>query len=182
MTQRDPKKQKLFIVDCRSALNAYANSAKGAGTELIQNYPECSLEYCGIENIHAMRNSLYEIFNYISPANSSAWSSQLLSIIQSSKRVAEIIDSGFPVLIHCSDGWDRTSQISSLSQLLIDPFYRTIEGFQQLIEKDWVIILFYFILFLFYFIFILFLFYFLFCLFFIILIIYFLFNLIIFRG
>lgn len=42
------------------------------------------------------------------------------------------------VLIHCSDGWDRTSQLSAMSQLCLDPFYRTIRGFQILIEKDWV--------------------------------------------
>ena len=32
-----------------------------------------------------------------------------------------------PVLVHCSDGWDRTSQIVSLAELLLDPYYRTIE-------------------------------------------------------
>jgi myotubularin-related protein 6/7/8 len=41
------------------------------------------------------------------------------------------------VLIHCSDGWDRTSQLSALSQLLLDPYYRTIEGFIVVVEKDW---------------------------------------------
>lgn len=41
------------------------------------------------------------------------------------------------VLIHCSDGWDRTSQLSSLAQLCLDPYYRTAEGFAVLIEKDW---------------------------------------------
>jgi len=41
------------------------------------------------------------------------------------------------VLIHCSDGWDRTSQLSALAQLLLDPYYRTIEGFIVLVEKDW---------------------------------------------
>jgi len=40
-------------------------------------------------------------------------------------------------LIHCSDGWDRSSQLTSLTQLLLDPFYRTIEGFLILIEKEW---------------------------------------------
>jgi hypothetical protein len=41
------------------------------------------------------------------------------------------------VLVHCSDGWDRTSQLSSLAQLCLDPYYRTIEGFAVLVEKDW---------------------------------------------
>ena len=41
------------------------------------------------------------------------------------------------VLIHCSDGWDRTAQLSSLAQLCLDPFYRTQKGFAILVEKDW---------------------------------------------
>ena len=42
------------------------------------------------------------------------------------------------VLVHCSDGWDRTSQLSSLAQLCLDPYYRTAQGLAVLIEKDWV--------------------------------------------
>ena len=41
------------------------------------------------------------------------------------------------VLVHCSDGWDRTSQMTALTQLMLDPYYRTVKGFQVLIEKDW---------------------------------------------
>lgn len=42
------------------------------------------------------------------------------------------------VLVHCSDGWDRTAQLCSLSQMILDPFYRTLEGFEIIIEKEWV--------------------------------------------
>jgi hypothetical protein len=42
------------------------------------------------------------------------------------------------VLVHCSDGWDRTAQISSIAQIILDPYYRTIIGFEALVEKEWV--------------------------------------------
>lgn len=42
------------------------------------------------------------------------------------------------VLVHCSDGWDRTSQVCSLGSLLLDSYYRTVKGFMVLIEKDWI--------------------------------------------
>ena len=32
-------------------------------------------------------------------------------------------------LVHCSDGWDRTSQLTSLAQVIMDPYYRTMAGF-----------------------------------------------------
>ena len=47
------------------------------------------------------------------------------------------VTSGVSVVVHCSDGWDRTSQTCALAQLLVDPYYRTIQGFQALVEKDW---------------------------------------------
>jgi hypothetical protein len=40
-------------------------------------------------------------------------------------------------VIHCSDGWDRTTQLLSLAELLLDPTYRTHHGFETLVEKDW---------------------------------------------
>jgi len=40
-------------------------------------------------------------------------------------------------LVHCSDGWDRTSQIVALTEFMLDPYYRTIYGFGILIQKEW---------------------------------------------
>jgi myotubularin-related protein 3/4 len=42
-----------------------------------------------------------------------------------------------PLLISLSDGWDRTAQVCATAELLLDPYYRTIEGLCVLIEKDW---------------------------------------------
>jgi hypothetical protein len=41
-----------------------------------------------------------------------------------------------PVLT-LSHGWDRTAQMSALAQLMLDPHYRTLLGFERLIEKEW---------------------------------------------
>jgi hypothetical protein len=41
------------------------------------------------------------------------------------------------VVGNCSDGWDRTAQLTSLAMMLLDPFYRTIAGFEILVEKEW---------------------------------------------
>jgi myotubularin-related protein 1/2 len=41
-----------------------------------------------------------------------------------------------PVLVHCSHGWDRTSQVACIAQLFLDPYYRTRHGFGVLVEKD----------------------------------------------
>jgi Myotubularin-like phosphatase domain len=52
-------------------------------------------------------------------------------------RIIDTMSQGTSVLIHCSDGWDRTSQVSSLVQLIVDPYFRTLDGFAVLIEKEW---------------------------------------------
>ena len=34
------------------------------------------------------------------------------------------------VIVHCSDGWDRTAQLTALAMMFLDPYYRTLIGFQ----------------------------------------------------
>lgn len=60
-----------------------------------------------------------------------------ISFTFKSSFIASAVDKGISVVVHCSDGWDRTAQVCSLAALMCDPFYRTIKGFQALIEKDW---------------------------------------------
>ncbi|CAK9436101.1 uncharacterized protein LODBEIA_P06590 [Lodderomyces beijingensis] len=66
------------------------------------------------------------------------WLHRISIILQSVDRIVKSIHlNNTNVIIHCSDGWDRTSQVSALAQLCLDPFYRTTRGFMILIEKDW---------------------------------------------
>ena len=46
--------------------------------------------------------------------------------------------SGQTVVLQENDGRDMCCVISSLTQILLDPLYRTTIGFQSLIQKEWI--------------------------------------------
>ena len=69
----------------------------------------------------------------------SGWLSHVRLVLLASARVAERIESSTAsILIHCSDGWDRTAQVSALSQIMLDGHFRTIEAICTLIDKEWI--------------------------------------------
>ena len=142
--------QRNMIVDARPTVNAYAMQTIGMGSENMDNYKFATKAYLGIDNIHVMRDSLQKVIDALKdsdvtplPPNrdalaKSGWLKHIATLLEGSSLIARQVGLQHShVLIHCSDGWDRTSQLSALSQLCLDPYYRTIEGFIVLIEKDW---------------------------------------------
>ncbi|KAL6859179.1 hypothetical protein ACP4OV_018181 [Aristida adscensionis] len=66
------------------------------------------------------------------------WLNHIQNILVGASWIAsQIAVESASVLVHCSDGWDRTTQLVALACLLLDPYYRTFSGFQALVEKDW---------------------------------------------
>ena len=148
ITKVSPLK-KLYIYDCRPYLSAVANRLKGAGFENVENYPGSEIFFCEIDNIHSARNALNKIYSmlkakhrfpenkkFFSSFENSGWPDFIYGIILACTNIASAVRKGYSVLIHCSDGWDRCSQLTAFSQLLIDPYFRTIKGYLTLIEKD----------------------------------------------
>ena len=63
----------------------------------------------------------------------SQWYDYVFLILAGAKQLAKNLLSGLNNLVHCSDGWDRTAQLCSLAGIILDPYYRTLDGFAVLI-------------------------------------------------
>ena len=148
-----------LIIDARPTANAMVNASNGGGTENMDNYKNAKKAYLGVANIHVMRDSLNKVTEALRDADiiaehadgdsatglvdrealrRSNWLRHISAILEGTLLIVRNVHvNSSHVLIHCSDGWDRTSQMSALAQLCLDPYYRTIRGFQVLIEKDW---------------------------------------------
>ncbi|KAL8370878.1 hypothetical protein RB595_000968 [Gaeumannomyces hyphopodioides] len=139
-----------LIVDARPALNSYAMQAIGLGSENMDYYRFAKKVFLNIDNIHVMRESLIKVVEAVKDADvspfppnkdllaKSGWLRHINGILEGSHLIARQVGIYHSnVLIHCSDGWDRTSQLSALSQIMLDPYYRTLDGFMVLVEKDW---------------------------------------------
>ncbi len=142
--------QSNLIVDARPTVNAYAMQAVGMGSENMDHYRFATKAYLGIDNIHVMRDSLNKVvealcgvdYSPVPPSREklakSGWLKHIAGLLDGAGLIARQVGLQHShVLIHCSDGWDRTSQLSALSQMCLDPYYRTLEGFIVLVEKDW---------------------------------------------
>lgn len=139
---------KLFIMDARPSVNAVANKAKGGGYESEEAYRCTELCFLDIHNIHVMRESLRKLkeacfppgdeSRWLSSLEATHWLQHVRAVLAGALRVAHRLEGAKgSVLVHCSDGWDRTAQLTSLAMLMLDPYYRTLRGFQVLLEKEW---------------------------------------------
>ncbi|XP_045542316.1 myotubularin-related protein 2 [Papilio machaon] len=139
---------KLFIMDARPSANAIANKAKGGGYESEDAYQNAELVFLDIHNIHVMRESLRKLkelcfpqidqTRWFSGIEASCWLKHIKCILAGAVRIVDKVENHkTSVLVHCSDGWDRTAQLTALAMLMLDPYYRTLRGFQVLIEKEW---------------------------------------------
>lgn len=149
LNSNEKKHDFMYIVDTRPRINAVANRAQGKGYENTDFYDNIKYHFLGIDNIHVMRNSLLKLLevcsnttasmnNFLEGLNSSGWLRHVHNVLQVSRFIANAVGmEGRSVLVHCSDGWDRTAQTCSLAAIMLDGHYRTTEGFLALIQKEW---------------------------------------------
>ena len=138
---------KIYIMDARPRTNAIANRTRGGGLESDNHY-DADIQFLDIASIHVMRESLRKLTElctgscedarFFEELEQSNWLNHIRQILSGAVRIVDKIEyQKASVVVHCSDGWDRTAQLTSLSMLMLDPYYRTLKGFEVLIEKEW---------------------------------------------
>lgn len=90
------------------------------------------------DQVRAIGCCCYDFLTINARASDSKWLHYISDLLSAAVYIAQMLEGAEPVLLHCSDGWDRTAQLACLSQVLLDPFYRTAAGLKELIQKDFV--------------------------------------------
>lgn len=69
--------------------------------------------------------------SFLTGLDKSEWIKHIRAIMETSLFIADAVEiEKTSVLVHCSDGWDRTAQTCAFASLLLDPYYRSLHGFQ----------------------------------------------------
>ncbi|XP_059181409.1 myotubularin-related protein 5 isoform X3 [Centropristis striata] len=135
------QKAYLYIIGDKAQL-------KGGKQDSFQQWEVVPIEVCDVRQV---KNSFKKLMKACVPSTSTAdpnmsflrcledseWMALLHRVLQVSVLVVELLDTGSSVMVSLEDGWDVTTQVVSLVQLLSDPYYRTFDGFRLLVEKEW---------------------------------------------
>ncbi|XP_017349516.1 myotubularin-related protein 5 isoform X3 [Ictalurus punctatus] len=124
------------------------NQLKGGKQDSFQQWEVVPIE---VFDVRQVKNSFKKLMKACVPScpssdpnmsfhhclEESEWMNLLHRLLQVSVLVVGLLDSGSSVMVSLEDGWDVTTQVVSLVQLLSDPYYRTFDGFRLLVEKEW---------------------------------------------
>ncbi|GBL87002.1 Myotubularin-related protein 13 [Araneus ventricosus] len=135
----------------RVALYVFGEKAQIKGIK-AESFPNCDfipVEFPEVRHVKASFKKLLRACvpsapitdpdqSFLRAVENSEWLNQLQGILQLSGAIVDLMDvQGSSVMICLEDGWDVTTQVISLAELCLDPYYRTFEGFRTLIEKEW---------------------------------------------
>ena len=141
---------KLLLL-CESSELIDANQQSATSQEKMQTflYPgcilDCSFSPSPLPKLRSHLLRMQALLNsdttgdYLTQLQGTRWMREVSKLLQAARFVAEKLEyDGMSVLVSFEAGYDYTTQVVSLAQLLLDPYYRTMDGFQVLIQKEWI--------------------------------------------
>jgi len=128
----------VVVLDARPNLSALANVARGGGVEPGSRYGGKAVQYLGIDNIHVVRSGHNKINDFQDPLAPQPWLKAVSSVLNGALKLAGKVEESSSVLLHCSDGWDRTPQVICVGVVLLASSARSLIGFCGLVQRSWV--------------------------------------------
>ncbi|XP_059724655.1 myotubularin-related protein 9-like isoform X5 [Haemorhous mexicanus] len=139
-----------FVLDTRSAQAAKQARISGGGTEPRSGYPRWRRLHRALERGRPLQDSFSRLAEacaepavtverWLGRLDSSRWLSHVKAALSTACLAAQCLDrEGCTVLVHGAEGTDSTLLVTALAQLILDPACRTLEGFQGLLEREWI--------------------------------------------
>nr|XP_045617855.1 myotubularin-related protein 10-B-like isoform X2 [Procambarus clarkii] len=110
--------------------------------QMLPSLKDLQISYIKLRELHTPDDPtqfLEQDRHYYSRWESSRWLSHVSKCLEVAKSAANsILHHNSSVILQESEGRDLSAVVSSLVQLLLDPYVRTIRGFHCLVQKEWV--------------------------------------------
>ncbi|KAM4757701.1 LOW QUALITY PROTEIN: myotubularin-related protein 9-like [Cyanocitta cristata] len=138
-----------FIIDTAQPQAAKQARMSGGGTEPKSSYPQWRrlhraldrgrpLQESFIRLVEACSDPSLSMDRWLSRLESSRWLGHVKAALSTACLAAQCLDrEDSNVLVHGAEGTD-TTPVTALAQLILDPSCRTLEGFQGLLEREWI--------------------------------------------
>ncbi|EDQ85601.1 uncharacterized protein MONBRDRAFT_29099 [Monosiga brevicollis MX1] len=138
-----------LILDTRTSSVASTHRSKGGGLEVIDKYYGWSRKMLDIAAWPILADSLSKLLEacqdpsldaskFLEKLNASNWLSTVRDALSAALQAVTCLEhEQQPVVVHGSHGTDITCIVVALAQLYMDPYFRTLEGFCKLVEKEW---------------------------------------------
>ncbi|XP_058574215.1 myotubularin-related protein 9-like isoform X1 [Neofelis nebulosa] len=139
-----------FIVDTRSSQAAKQARMTGGGTEAKAAYPGWKRLHRPLERGQPLQESFVRLVeacgdpqqstdSWLRRLEGCCWLAHVKEALSTACLAAQGMErEGACILVHGAEGTDSTLLVTSLAQLILDPLSRTMAGFQELVEREWI--------------------------------------------
>ncbi|CAL4091995.1 unnamed protein product, partial [Meganyctiphanes norvegica] len=110
--------------------------------QILPSHREVTAAYNKLRDLHTPDDVVQyreQDSKYLSRWDSSKWLSYVSKCLETAQKAAvSMLHHNSSVILQDAEGRDLSTVISSLIQILLDPWWRTLRGFHMLLQKEWV--------------------------------------------